>query len=650
MTLITRRQFVRQTAFSAGALYGFRLNLAMPTEGLEHSGERPPSIDPGAIQKLASKISGYVITPGASGYEPARQVNNHAYDRHPAVIVRCASPADVATALDFGRMQSLSVAVRCGGHSSAGFGVCEGGMMIDLAGMRRVEIDVQKRIVRAEAGCLVADVDRATERFGLATVMGGCPTVGIGGLTLGGGIGTLMPKYGAACDNIQSAEIVTVDSRQLEASQHSNSDLFWAIRGGGGNFGVATSYQYRLYPVTEVLAGALEYPLGGISELLRTYQKFTATAPDEIMLVATIVSSKQGPRFCQKELFDPAMKRIAAHPNDAEAYINLAQSMCPNLNAVIIGRPLPGGKPNCPDGPVQALNKYLELAPGGGLAPLAKKCLAAMGEPLGTPVAGRHRPPRHENLAVAASQPSSTTNNGGSGETPAAKNPSTHALPPGMMDGVYVGLRYQTATYHISPSVDYNFLIFKPDATVSQNFPQEGLDGANLAGVIRNQPAWSSVGQYRVKGNRVEIEWQRPVLDHWSVTRDDNGADPQADHYIPVCRCNGARLSGTYIYGKQGLQFSADGKFLDYGAIDSLLSGVGYPRPGRGGYRIQNFTLYLSYDDGRQLRRSFAAPAVEEAHGAFHWIMISGRLLYEQNYQRELYQRTPSGLNPSNRR
>ncbi len=297
MTLITRRQFVRQTAFSAGALYGFRLNLAMPTEGLEHSGERPPSIDPGAIQKLASKISGHVITPDASDYESARQVNNHAYDRHPAVIVRCASPADVATALDFGRMQSLSVAVRCGGHSSAGFGVCEGGMMIDLAGMRRVEIDVQKRIVRAEAGCLVADVDRATQRFGLATVMGGCPTVGIGGLTLGGGIGTLMPKYGAACDNIQSAKIVTVDSRQLEASQHSNSDLFWAIRGGGGNFGVATSFQYRLYPVTEVLAGALEYPVGGISELLRTYQKFTATAPDEIMLVAMIVSSKQGPRF-----------------------------------------------------------------------------------------------------------------------------------------------------------------------------------------------------------------------------------------------------------------------------------------------------------------------------------------------------------------
>jgi hypothetical protein len=297
MALITRRQFVQQTAFSAGALYGLPFKGAMAIGAPEQGLEKPAAIDSAAIKRLASKITGHVITPDASDYESARQVNNHAYNRHPALIVRCASPADVARALEFSRSRSLPVAVRCGGHSSAGFGVCDGGVMIDLAGMRRVEVDTQKRIVRAEAGCLVADVDQATQRFGLATVMGGCPTVGIGGLTLGGGIGTLMPKYGAACDNIQSAEIVTVDSSQLQTSQNSNPDLFWAIRGGGGNFGVATSFNYRLYPVTEVLAGALEYRPGGIAELLHTYQKFTATAPDEIMLVAMIVSSKQGPIF-----------------------------------------------------------------------------------------------------------------------------------------------------------------------------------------------------------------------------------------------------------------------------------------------------------------------------------------------------------------
>src|SRR5499425_1795784 len=149
----------------------------------------------------------------------------------------------------------------------------------------------------AEAGCLGGDLNKATQHFGLATTLGACPTVGIAGLTLGGGEGALMPKYGAACDNLLSARVVTVDGREVEASQDSNSDLFWAIRGGGGNFGVATAFQYRLYPVTEVLAGALEYPVGGISELLRTYQNFAGTAPDEIMLVAMIVSSKQGPRF-----------------------------------------------------------------------------------------------------------------------------------------------------------------------------------------------------------------------------------------------------------------------------------------------------------------------------------------------------------------
>ena len=296
MTLITRRQFIRQTGFATGACSGLPFWIGNITEGRRHS-DKSSSINAAEIRKLASKISGHVITPDASDYDEARQVNNHAYDRHPAVIVRCVSPGDVARALDFGQSHSLALAVRCGGHSSAGFGVCNGGLVIDLAGMRRVEVDAQRRIVRAEAGCLVANVDAATERFGLATVMGGCPTVGIGGFTLGGGIGTLTPKYGAACDALQSAQIVTVDSRQLQASQTSNSDLFWAIRGGGGNFGVATSFEYRLYPVTEVLGGALTYPPGPISELLRMYQQFTATAPDEIMVVAMVVSSKQGPRF-----------------------------------------------------------------------------------------------------------------------------------------------------------------------------------------------------------------------------------------------------------------------------------------------------------------------------------------------------------------
>jgi FAD binding domain/Berberine and berberine like len=296
MALITRRELIQQTGFALGALSGLPLWLDNITDGLG-LGEKSPAINAAEIRKLASQISGHVITPDASDYDEARQVNNHAYDRHPAVIVRCSSPTDVARALDFGQSHSLPIAVRCGRHSSAGFGVCDDGLVIDLAGMRRVEVDAQRGLVRADAGCLIANVDHATQRFGLATVMGGCPTVGIGGLTLGGGIGTLTPKYGAACDALQSAEIVTVDSRQLQVGQTSNPDLFWAIRGGGGNFGVATSFEYRLYPATEVLGGALTYPPGPISELLRMYQQFTAKAPDEVMVVAMMVSSNQGPRF-----------------------------------------------------------------------------------------------------------------------------------------------------------------------------------------------------------------------------------------------------------------------------------------------------------------------------------------------------------------
>jgi hypothetical protein len=297
MALITRRQFVQQAAFSASALCGYSFDHFEGVEILREEKAKSTPVDVDSIRKMASKIAGHVITPDVSEYETARQVNNHAYDRHPTVIVRCAIPDDVARSLEFARNNNLPLAVRCGGHSSAGFGVCDGGVMIDLAGMRRVEVNAQNRIVRAEAGCLVANVDQATQRFGLAAVMGGCPTVGIGGLTLGGGIGTLTPKFGAACDNLDSAQVMTVDSRQLEATHSTNSDLFWAIRGGGGNFGVATSFQYRLYPVTKFLAGALEYPAGEISELLRIYQKFTAKAPDEIMVVAMIVSSKSVSRF-----------------------------------------------------------------------------------------------------------------------------------------------------------------------------------------------------------------------------------------------------------------------------------------------------------------------------------------------------------------
>jgi FAD/FMN-containing dehydrogenase len=224
-------------------------------------------------------------------------VFNRAFDRHPALIVRCAGAPDVARALEFAQNQNLPLAVRGGGHSRAGFGVCDDGVVIDLSGMKHVEVDPGKRVARAEAGSLVRDLDQATQRFGLATTLGGCATVGIAGLTLGGGEGLLQSKYGAACDNLLSARVVTVDGRELEASQDSNPDLFWAIRGGGGNFGIVTAFEYRLHPVSEVLSGALTYPGGRMPDVLQAFGKFTAAAPDEILVLGEALPSKQGPTF-----------------------------------------------------------------------------------------------------------------------------------------------------------------------------------------------------------------------------------------------------------------------------------------------------------------------------------------------------------------
>ncbi len=297
MALITRRHFARQMAFAAALC---RRSLCATGESHwffdedRHSGA--PS-DPQTFRKLASQIVGQVITPEAADYDAARSIFNRAFDRRPAVIVRCSSPSDVARSLDFAQAQHLPLAVRAGGHSRLGFGMCDGGVVIDLSAMKRVEVDTSKRVARADAGALVRDLDIATQQFGLATTSGGCPTVGIAGFTLGGGEGRLMEKYGAACDNLLSAQVVTVDGRQVEANPKSNPDLFWAIRGGGGNFGVLTSLEYKLHPVDQVLTGALTYPPGRIQDLLQAFVKFLAGAPDEMDAFAQLLPSEQGRRL-----------------------------------------------------------------------------------------------------------------------------------------------------------------------------------------------------------------------------------------------------------------------------------------------------------------------------------------------------------------
>jgi len=298
MALINRRQFGRRIAFAAAALYSRPVTAVARAGRVAGSvAQQSSPLDTVAIRKLASVITGHVVTSESQEYESARLVFNRAFDQRPALIVRCAGVSDVARVLDFAQNHALPLAVRGGGHNRAGFGVCDGGVVLDLSGMNRVEVDAVKLVARAEPGSLVRDMDQATQRFGLATTMGGCPTVGIAGLTLGGGEGLLMSKYGAACDNLISAQLVTVDGRQVEASHNSNPDLFWAIRGGGGNFGVVTALEYRLHPVTNVLAGTLTYRPGRIAELLQAFIKFVTAAPDEMNVVGEVLPSEQGARF-----------------------------------------------------------------------------------------------------------------------------------------------------------------------------------------------------------------------------------------------------------------------------------------------------------------------------------------------------------------
>jgi FAD/FMN-containing dehydrogenase len=242
-----------------------------------------PTLD---VERLRAGVQGAVILPADPGYDHARTIWNGAIDRRPACIVRCTGVADVVAAVGFARDQDLLVTVRSGGHGVGGHAVCDGGLMIDLSPMKGIRVDPAARTARAEAGVLWGELDRETQLHGLATVGGIVTHTGIAGLTLGGGIGWLMRKHGATVDNLVSVDLVTADGEVLTASEDENPDLFWGVRGGGGNFGIVTSFEYRLHPVGPiVLAGPIFYPLEDAPEVLRFYREFAATAPDELTTI-----------------------------------------------------------------------------------------------------------------------------------------------------------------------------------------------------------------------------------------------------------------------------------------------------------------------------------------------------------------------------
>jgi FAD/FMN-containing dehydrogenase len=232
------------------------------------------------IEQLRERVRGPVIGPDDDGYDEARAVYNAMIDRRPAVVVRAANAGDVIAAVDHAREGGLDLSVRGGGHSVPGFGTNDGGVVIDLSGMRGVRVDPDAATARAEGGATWGDFNAATHAFGLATTGGIISTTGIGGLTLGGGIGYLSRGYGFSLDNLISADVVTADGRMLVASEREHEDLFWAIRGGGGNFGVATSLEYRLHPVADIYGGPMFFELADAGDVLRWYRDFIADAPE----------------------------------------------------------------------------------------------------------------------------------------------------------------------------------------------------------------------------------------------------------------------------------------------------------------------------------------------------------------------------------
>jgi FAD/FMN-containing dehydrogenase len=240
-------------------------------------------------------FEGSQFAPGDDGYDDARRVYNALIDRRPGLIVRPTGAQDVAAAVAAAREQGLEISVKGGGHSVAGRALTDGGLMIDLSGLKRIDVDPDSRTARADPGVIWAELNEATQAYGLAVTGGVISTTGIAGLTLGGGLGWLMPKFGLALDNLLSAEVVTADGRVLTASADENPDLFWALRGGGGNFGVVTSFTYRLHEVGPTVTGGLViHPLPAARDLLHLYREWTAGIPDELMAVGALVDAPDG--------------------------------------------------------------------------------------------------------------------------------------------------------------------------------------------------------------------------------------------------------------------------------------------------------------------------------------------------------------------
>jgi FAD/FMN-containing dehydrogenase len=265
------------------------------------------AVDGARVDAFRRDFHGQVILPGEDGYESARRIWNACIDRRPGLIARCTGVADVIHAVKFARAHDLLVAVRSGGHNVGGRALCDDGIVIDLSRMKGVFVDPRAHTVLVQGGATLGDLDRETHVYGLAVPAGVVSKTGIAGLTLGGGVGWLVRKYGLTCDNLLSCEVVTAEGSVVTASEGLNQDLFWGLRGGGGNFGIVTSFLFRAWPVSTVLGGLIVYPREQAAAVLRHYRDYIATAPEDLTAYAALMSTPDG---------TPAVAIIACHSGD----------------------------------------------------------------------------------------------------------------------------------------------------------------------------------------------------------------------------------------------------------------------------------------------------------------------------------------------
>ena len=298
---------------------------------------------PEALQSFKAGFKGQVLTADDPQYEETRKIWNAMIDRRPGLVARCTGTVDVVQAVRFARQHGLLSSVRGGGHNIAGLAVCEGGLMIDMSLLRGVWVDPVRRTARAQAGCTLADVDRETQLHGLAAVLGFVSATGIAGLTVGGGFGYLTRRHGWTCDNVVSMDVVTAGGEVLHVSEHEHEDLFWALRGGSGNFGIVTSFEYRLFPVgPEILGGAIAWRGDDARQVLDAYREFSAGSPRELTTVAVLRTAPPAPWLPKEIHGKPIVAIFVCHSGkveDGEALLGPLRALGRPVADIVTRRP-----------------------------------------------------------------------------------------------------------------------------------------------------------------------------------------------------------------------------------------------------------------------------------------------------------------------